>query len=75
MEIKQVVLQVGVLLIACLSFRVYFDGLERVSNLEANLWAVAVLFAGVAASFVGAVEGVAVALFSVLLYAARTRLA
>ncbi|WP_435155586.1 hypothetical protein [Haladaptatus sp. DFWS20] len=33
----------GAIFLTMVSFRVYYDGLERLSNLEAGLWAVAVL--------------------------------
>jgi hypothetical protein len=73
MPFRDVALQASALSITVVSFWVYFDGLERLSNLEANLWAVAVLFTGGFSLFTGLVGAIAGTLLVLSLYWIRTR--
>ncbi len=63
----------GGVLLTLLSFRLYYDGLERLSNLEAGLWAVAMLIAGFSAFVFDSLLLAGSALAILCLYALRSR--
>lgn len=71
--LREIALQASVLLITLGSFWVYYDGLERLPNLEANLWAVVVLFAGGWLLWTRSIGATAITLAVLLLYGVRTR--
>lgn len=71
--LREIALQLGAIGLVAASFKIYFDGLERLHNLEANLWAVAVLFSSGSVAFFDLLGTVATVLLVVFLYGVRTR--
>jgi len=71
--LPQIVVNGGSFLITLLSFWVYFDGLEKLSSLESNLWAASVLILGASGLIVGSLRIVVFGVFAALLYVFRTQ--
>jgi hypothetical protein len=71
-ELRDTGLQLVVVLFLATAFWVYYDGLERLDNLEASLWALAVLCLGGLSLF--GVSYTVLAVLAVAGYVARTRL-
>jgi hypothetical protein len=72
--LPQIVVNGGSFLVTLLSFWVYFDGVEKLSSLESNLWAVSVLILGISGFVIGSLGIVVLGVFVALLYVFRTRL-
>ena len=73
-SLSQIVVNGGSSLVTLLAFWVYFDGVEKLSNLESNLWAVSVLILGISGLVIGSLGIVVLGVFVAFLYVFRTRL-
>ena len=71
--LPQIAVNGGSFLITLLSFWIYFDGLEKLSSLESNLWAASILILGGSGLIFGSLRIVVLGVFAALLYAFRTR--
>lgn len=72
--LPRIVVNGGSFLVTLLSFWVYFDGVEKLSTLESNLWAVSVLILGISGLIIGSLQIVVLGVFVSLFYVFRTRI-